>query len=185
MSSPKGEKATSVSRFDSDGQFTNDDYRNTTLSARLGIDIAERASVTWTSRYIDSVKGLAINPNEFWLTTNRPPVPFRRDENRDRENTFSLNVVDLRCDVSHWWNFTIRGSSVDDEERFEDEFTPGIDLVPGVVPLLGMTSDTDSERYTFGTQQNLHRRVRIRRGGSHLQGQLRPSRFSLYPCPGG
>jgi vitamin B12 transporter len=148
--------AMSVSRFDSDGQFTNDDYRNTTFSGRLGFDIVERASVTWTSRYIDAVKGLAINPNEFWLMTNPPPIPFLRDENRDRENTFFLNVVDLRCDVFPWWNFTVRGSSVDDKELVEDEFTPGIDLIPGLVPLLGMTIDTDSKRYTLGTQQNFH-----------------------------
>jgi len=148
--------AMSASRFDSDGQLTNDDYKNTTLSGRLGLDITERASVTWTSRYIDAVKGLAINPNEFWLMTNPPPIPFRRDENRDRENTFFLNVVDLRCEVFPWWDFTVRGSTVDDEELVEDQFTPGIDLVPGVVPLLGMTIDTDSERYTLGTQQNLH-----------------------------
>ncbi len=148
--------AISGSRFDSDGQFTNDDYRNTTLSGRLGFDIAERASVTWTSRYIDAVKGLAINPNEFWLTTNPPPIPFLRDENRDRENTFFLNAMDLRCNVFPWWDFIVRGSSADDEEVVEDQFTPGIDLIPGMVPLLGMTIDTDSERYTFGTQQNLH-----------------------------
>ena len=143
--------AASVSRFDTDGQFTNDDYRNTTLSARLGFDIAERVSMAWTSRYIDSMKGLAINPNEFYP----PPMPFRWDENRDRENTFFLNVLNLRCEVSSWWDFTIRGSSVDDEELVEDQFTPGVDLAPGV-PLERMTIDTDSERYTFGTQHNLH-----------------------------
>ncbi|MFQ5842465.1 MAG: TonB-dependent receptor plug domain-containing protein [Thermodesulfobacteriota bacterium] len=148
--------ATSVSRLDSDGQFTNDDYRNTTLSGRLGLDIAERASVTWTSRYIDAVKGLAINPNEFWLMTNPPPFPFLRDDNRDRENAFFLNIVDLRCEVFPWWDFSVRGSSVNDDELVEDQFTPGIDLIPGMVPLLGMTIDTDSERYTFGSQQNLH-----------------------------
>jgi vitamin B12 transporter len=148
--------ATSVSRLDSNGQFSNDDYRNTTLSGRLGFDIAERASVTWISRYIDAVKGLAINPNEFWLMTNPPPIPFRRDENRSRENTFFLNAVDFRCEVFPWWSFTLRGSSVDDEELVEDQFTPGIDLIPGMVPLTRMIIDTDSERYTFGTQQNLH-----------------------------
>ena len=37
----------------------------------------------------------------------------------------------------------------------EDQFTPGIDLVPGV-PLEEMTIDVDSERYGFGTQQNFH-----------------------------
>jgi vitamin B12 transporter len=148
--------AMSASLFDSNGQFTNDDYKNTTLSGRWGFDIFERGSLTWTSRYIDAVKGLAINPNEFWLMTNPPPIPFCRDENRDRENTFFLNVVELRCEVLPWWDFTVRGSSVDDEELVEDQFTPGIDLVPGMVPLLGMTIDTDSERYTLGTQQNLH-----------------------------
>ena len=148
--------AASASRFDSDGQFTNDDYKNTTLSARLGLDIAERVSMTWTSRYIDSVKGLAINPNEFWLITNPPPIPFHRDENRDRENTFFLNVLDLGCEVFPWWDFTIRGSAVDDEELVEDQFTPGVDLIPGMIPLMGMRLDTDSERYTFGTQQNFH-----------------------------
>jgi vitamin B12 transporter len=148
--------AASLSRLESDGQFTNDDYRNTTLSARLGLDIAERVSVAWTSRYIDSVKGLAINPNEFWLVTNPPPIPFRRDQNRDRENTFLLNVFDVGCEVFPWWDFTVRGSTVDDEELVEDQFTPGVDLIPGVVPLVGMIVDTDSERYTVGTQQNLH-----------------------------
>ncbi|UCD70722.1 MAG: TonB-dependent receptor [Syntrophobacterales bacterium] len=145
--------ATSVSRLDSDGQFINDDYRNTTLSARLGLDIAERASMAWTSRYIDSVKGLAINPNEFWPFP--PPIPFLYDENRDRQNSFFLNVLNLRCEVSPWWDFTIRGSSVNDEELVEDQFTPGVDLAPGV-PLMGMTIDTDSKRYTFGTQHNLY-----------------------------
>jgi vitamin B12 transporter len=148
--------AASVSRFDSDGQFTNDDYRNTTFSARLGLDIAERASISWGSRYINSVKGLAINPNEFWLIMNPPPIPFRRDTNRDRENTFFLNVLNMGFEVFPWWDFTIRGSSVDDEELVEDQFTPGVDLIPGAVPLLGMRSDTDSERYTFATQQNFH-----------------------------
>ncbi len=148
--------AASVSRFDSNGQFTNDDYTNTTLSGRLGLDVAERASVTWTSRYIDSVKGLAVNPNEFWVTTNPPPFPFLFDDNRDRKNTFFLNASDLSCEVSPWWDFTIKVSSVDDEELVEDRFTPGIDLIPGEVPLEGMTIDTDSERYTFGTQQNFH-----------------------------
>jgi vitamin B12 transporter len=146
--------AASASRFDSDGQFTNDDYRNTTLSAQLGLDIAERVSMTWTSRYIDSVKGLAINPNEFWPFPT--PIPFRRDDNRDRENTFFLNVLDVGFEVFPWWDFTIRGSSVDDEELVEDQFTPGVDLIPGVVPLMGMRLDTDSERYTVNTQHNIH-----------------------------
>jgi vitamin B12 transporter len=137
--------AASVSRLDSDGQFTNDDYRN----------ITERVTLTWTSRYIDSMKGLAINPNEFWLVTNPPPIPFRWDENRDRENTFFLNVLNFRCDVFDWWDFTIRGSSVDDEELVEDQFTPGVNLIPGL-PLTRMIIDTDSERYTFATQQNLY-----------------------------
>ncbi len=148
--------AASASRIDSDGEFDNDDYVNTTLSGRLGFDIADRISATWTSRFTDSLKGLAINPNEFWLTTNPPPIPFRRDENRDRENTFFLNVVDLRCDVFPWWDFSVWGSSVDDEEVVDDRFTPGIDFIPGVVPLVGMTVDTDSKRYGLGTQQNLH-----------------------------
>jgi len=146
----------SVSRFDSDGQLTNDDYRNTTFSARLGVDLFERASISWTSRYIDSVKGLPINPNEFWLITNPPPIPFHHDTNRDRENTFSLNVLDLGFEVFPWWDFTITGSAVDNEELVEDQFTPGIDLIPGMIPLMGMRLDTDSERYTFGTQQNFH-----------------------------
>jgi vitamin B12 transporter len=146
----------SASRFDSDGQFTNDDYRNTTFSARLGVNLFERASISWTSRYIDSVKGLPINPNEFWLMMNSPPIPFYRDENRDRENTFSLNALDLGFEVFPWWDFTITGSTVDNEELVEDQFTPGIDLIPGVIPLMGMRLDTDSERYTFGTQQNFH-----------------------------
>lgn len=145
--------AASASRFDSDGQFTNDDYRNTTISARMGLDPVERVSITWISRYIDSAKGLAINPNEFWPFPT--PIPFHRDTNRDRENTFFLNVLDLSFEVFPWWNFTIRGSSVDDEELVEDRFTPGIDLVPGV-PLEEMTIDVDSERYGFGTQQNFH-----------------------------
>jgi vitamin B12 transporter len=146
--------AASLSRLESDGQFANDDYRNTTLSARLGLDITERVSAAWTSRYIDSVKGLAINPNEFWPFPT--PIPFRRDRNRDRENTFLLNVLDVSCEVFPWWDFTLRGSTVDDEELVEDQFTPGVDLIPGFVPLVGMTIDTDSERYTLGTQQNLH-----------------------------
>ena len=145
--------ATSISRFDSNGQFTNDEYENTTLSARLGFDIAERASMAWTSRYIDSKKGLAINPNEFWPFP--PPIPFLYDDNRDRENTFFLNVLDVGFEVFPWWDFTIRGSSVDDEELVEDQFTPGVDLAPGV-PLEEMTIDTDSERYSFGTQHNLY-----------------------------
>ncbi len=102
------------------------------------------------------MKGLAINPNEFWLMTNPPPIPFHRDTNRDRENTFFLNVLDVGFEVFPWWNFTIRGSSVDDEELVEDQFTQGVDLIPGFVPLAGMVIDTDSERYTLGTQQNLH-----------------------------
>ncbi len=143
----------SASRFDSNGQFSNDDYRNTTFSARLGLDPVERASITWISRFIDSAKGLAINPNEFWPFPT--PIPFKRDENRDRENTFFLNVLDVGFEVFPWWDFTIRGSSVDDEELVEDQLTPGIDLIPGV-PLEKMTIDVDSERYSFGTQQNLH-----------------------------
>jgi len=107
--------AVSASRFDSDGQFTNDDYKNTTFSARLGLDIGKRASINWVSRYIDSVKGLAINPNEFWLIMNPPPIPFRRDTNRDRANTFFLNVLNMGFEVFPWWDFTIRGSSVDDQ----------------------------------------------------------------------
>ena len=145
--------ATSVSRLDSDGQFTNDDYRNTTFSGRFGLDITERVALTWTSRYIDSMKGSAINPNEFWPFPT--PIPFRWDENRDRENTFFLNVLNLRCDVFDWWDFNVRGSSVDDEELVEDQFTPGVDLIPGL-PLTRMIIDTDSERYTFATQHNLH-----------------------------
>jgi len=148
--------AVSASRFDSDGQFTNDDYKNTTFSARLGLDIGKRASINWVSRYIDSVKGLAINPNEFWLIMNPPPIPFRRDTNRDRANTFFLNVLNMGFEVFPWWDFTIRGSSVDDQELVEDQFTPGVDLIPGAVPLLEMRLDTDSERYTFATQQNFH-----------------------------
>jgi vitamin B12 transporter len=146
--------AASVSRVESDGQFTNDEYKNTTLSARLGFDVAEKASMTCTSRYIDSGKGLAINPNEFWPYPT--PIPFHRDDNRDRENTFFLNVVDLGYEVSSWWDFIIKGSSVDDEELVEDQFTPGVDIIPGMVPLMGMRLDTDSERYTFGTQHNFH-----------------------------
>ncbi|UCD72116.1 MAG: TonB-dependent receptor, partial [Syntrophobacterales bacterium] len=115
--------AVSLSRLESDGQLTNDDYQNTTLSARLGLDITERVSAAWTSRYIDSVKGLAINPNEFWPFPT--PIPFRRDQNRDRENTFLLNVLDVGCEVFPWWDFTVRGSTVDDEELVEDQFTPG------------------------------------------------------------
>jgi len=145
--------AASASRLDSDGQFTNDDYRNTTLSARMGLDLIERVSITWVSRYIDSLKGLAINPNEFWPFPT--PIPFKREENYSRENSFYLNVLSLRCDVFPWWDFTIRGSSVDNEELVEDQFTPGIDLFPGV-PLEEMTIDVDSERYAFGTQHNLH-----------------------------
>ncbi len=148
--------AASASRFDSEGQFTNDDYRNTSLSARLGLRIGERTSISWVSRYIDSVKGLALNPNEFWLMTNPPPIPFRRDTNRDRENTFSLNVLNMGFEVFPWWDFTIKGSSVDDQELVEDQFTPGIDLIPGAIPLLGMRLDTDSERYTFDMQHNFH-----------------------------
>jgi vitamin B12 transporter len=148
--------AASASQFDSNGQFTNDNYRNTTLSARMGLDLVERGSITWISRYIDSAKGLAINPNEFWLMTNPPPIPFHRDTNRDRENAFFLNVLDVGFKVFPWWDFTIRGSSVDDEELVEDQFTPGVDLIPGVVPLTGMRLDTDSERYACGTQQNFH-----------------------------
>jgi len=146
--------AASVSRIESEGQFTNDEYKNTTLSARLGFDIGEKALMTWTSRYIDSGKGLAINPNEFWPYPT--PIPFHRDDNRDRENTFFLNAVDLNYNVSSWWDFIIKGSSVDDEELVEDQFTPGVDIIPGLVPLMGMRLDTDSERYTFGTQHNLH-----------------------------
>jgi vitamin B12 transporter len=146
----------SASRFNSDGQFTNDDYRNSTLSARLGVDLLEKASISWTSRYIDSVKGLPINPNEFWLMTNPPPIPFHRDTNRDRETTFFLNVLDLGCEVFPWWDFTITGSAVDDEELVEDLFTPGVDLIPGMIPLMGMRLHTDAERYAFGTQQNFH-----------------------------
>ncbi len=146
----------SVSRLDSDGQFTNDDYRNTTLSARLGFDITENASMTWNSRYIDSVKGLAINPNEFWSMTNPPPIPFHRDENYDRETTFFLNVLDFGYKVSSLWDFIIKGSFMDDEELVEDQYTQGVDFIPGMVPLMGMRLDTDSERYTLGTHHNLH-----------------------------
>ena len=110
----KGNYSFSFSRTDSDGQFTNDDYKNSSFIGKLGIDITESINWDLSLRYIDSEFG--VQDNGF---LDSPDV------NRTNERKSYLINSLLSQTIFDWWEQSLRLGIFDDEFKDTDPPEPG------------------------------------------------------------
>lgn len=110
----KGNYSFSFSRTDSDGQFTNDDYENSSFAGKLGVDITKNISWDLSLRYIDSEFGAQYS--------GFLDIP---DVNRTNERKSYLINSLLSQTIFDWWEQSLRLGIFDDEIKDTDPPDPG------------------------------------------------------------
>ncbi len=111
--------AVAASRLDSQGELVHDDYKNTSLSGRIGLRPTATTRVEFFSRFIGTDK-------------NQPPVlgqldgstlaPFDADQNQRRE--FTQAGATFTHTVTPTWDYKVTLARVVEEARFTDPPLP-------------------------------------------------------------
>ncbi len=107
----KADYALAFSRTDTNGQFDNDQYNNTTFSGRVGYQVLDNARLSFIARYMNAEKGIPFD-------TIFPD--FDPEKDRSQEDDFLLLTTQWEHAVFPWWDYRLRLSTVDSDLTFKD-----------------------------------------------------------------
>ncbi|MGA1823125.1 MAG: TonB-dependent receptor plug domain-containing protein [bacterium] len=137
----------SATQTNSQGQFDNDAYRNTSLGTRIQWQAGHAFSFKTVGRYRDSMKGCSVNPDEFsFLDPNQHQRRFFWDKERTHKDRFFLHTVAIEGDPLTWWRYRLNMGIVQDDRIFRE----GLYHAPSNL----LITDIVSDRFTVGTQHD-------------------------------
>lgn len=139
----------SGSRTDSEGDYDRDQYENNTFSGNMNYRITEDQSLNLASRYIESIKEIAIVITAELEPTLQPKVIM--DQNYETKRKTFINSITYENTIADFWDFNLSGSYFmisDNEEDEEEENVPH--------PIAFFYSETESKSYTVKTQHNFY-----------------------------
>ncbi|MGA1875780.1 MAG: TonB-dependent receptor plug domain-containing protein, partial [bacterium] len=146
----RGDYLICLTQTDSEGQFDRDAYRSTQVTGRLGWQIHSLCSLSLISRYRETKKQYAINPDEFFMMNPEDlPRAYFWDEHGFHEDQFSLHSLTFTMDPYDWWHYQVNlGFLEHDGKTQKGLFKDTSNL---------STEDILSHRLTVGTQHNFSR----------------------------
>lgn len=131
-----GDYSLTVSRLDSEGFLDHDDYENTNISGKVGLDLGADARLGLFTRYIDSEKEL-------------PPVQGRSfDPNQVFERKFLQAGGSLEQEVSTWFDYSLSMAVTDTDAEFSDP-------TDALSPASFTFSETEAQVLNFKGQVNV------------------------------
>lgn len=170
-----------VARLDSDGISQNDDYQNTNVSARIGYDLTDAATLDLSIRHLFAIIGLDDGA-------------FRPDPNRRDRDRLTITTAKWETPVTPWWSQMVRtsaqiGNLIDsdpsdggtqanaltklDTERYGAEWLNRFTPVAWDTVLVGLEfDDREADRRTGGANQNFSKAMTT--WAVYLQNQWQP-----------
>jgi vitamin B12 transporter len=134
----------SVSEYDTQGQFENDEFNDLQINSRFDFALDERSSILVNANYIDSHIGIPFN--------GRFPTPDRNSDNK-----LGVVAVGYSFRSNSLLNLLVRGSYVRREFHFEDPldaFSPlSEDESNNYKITIQNNSTFDSNTFTLGYEQ--------------------------------
>jgi len=148
--SAKGEirklhNSTTLTRSDTEGQFSRDRFDSTSLSEKLGIPIGNSGRLDLILRYQGDNKELAHQICDICGS----PLQVLFDENNKIERRFSMVSVQFFDRVHEWIDLEWKAAIIDTDLHWDNPPDPG-----GSNPFF-FTEDTDTRVLVLDLQQNL------------------------------
>ena len=101
-------------------KFDRDAYQGTNITGRLGWEPNSDFSFTLTSRYRDTKKQYAVNPNEFFfMNPDKQKRAYFRDEHGYNHVRFTLNTLNFQGNPSGWWHYQLNIGYLNDCTKTE------------------------------------------------------------------
>jgi vitamin B12 transporter len=98
----------SFSHSETKGQFRRDAFKANNFLAQISTNLTKDSILRIVSRYIDSIKELAISPALIYSPFfNAPALALIRDPNRSLERKSFFHNLFYRQRLSPWWNFEL------------------------------------------------------------------------------